>query len=232
MIGEPLPVLRGPAVREGEAEIRLDRRRAAEREADALEDADAAIEVRRRSEVRRRASCHVEADALALIREPAVVPGLRRRRGRRGRRWWWSRGGRLGRGRKALDHFAVTADRVRSVCARRVCTATAAEPVLPRTADNQVVPAAADQRVVAGISVELVVAGLAVDRVRAPRPLRTSFLGVPLTVLTVLAETPPTRAPVRTRTVAMRASLPMSLLCVGRAAFLPVAHTCECLAGS
>src|SRR6266550_9086559 len=39
-----------PAVREGEAEIRLDRRRATERETDVLEDADATIEVRRRSE--------------------------------------------------------------------------------------------------------------------------------------------------------------------------------------
>src|SRR5436309_9905182 len=59
-----------PAVREGEAEIRLDLRRATEREADVLEDADAAtIDVRRRSEARCRASGHVEADALALIRE-------------------------------------------------------------------------------------------------------------------------------------------------------------------
>src|SRR5438046_2323615 len=56
-----------PAVREGEAEIRLDRRRATEREADVLEDADATIEVRRRVEVCRRSSGHVEADALALI---------------------------------------------------------------------------------------------------------------------------------------------------------------------
>src|SRR5438094_279958 len=48
-------------------------------------------------------------------------------------------------------------------------------------------------------------------------PLRTSFLGVPLIVLTALAETPPTRAPVRTTSVAMRAILRMSLLCVGRA---------------
>ena len=71
-----------PAVREREGEIRLDRRRAGEREADVLEDADAAIEVRCRGEARRRGSGYVEADALALIRESAVVPGLRGLRGR------------------------------------------------------------------------------------------------------------------------------------------------------
>src|SRR6266540_5633885 len=221
-----------PAVREGEAEIRLDRRRAAEREADVLEDADAAIEVRRRSEVRRRAPGHVKADALALIREPAVVAGLRGRRSRRGRWSRWCRSGRRrGWGREALHHFAVTADRVGSVCARRVPAATAAEPILPRTADNQVVAVSSDQRVVARISVELVVAGVAVDRVRALGPSEDVVLGRAVDRPDRACGDTPDESPGQDENRRHESKLAHVTPLRWSRGPLRIAHTCECPAG-
>src|SRR5256885_4214124 len=86
-----------PVVREGEAEIRLDRRRAAETETEIRERGAAAVDVRGRLEVGDRRRAGVETDALPLIREPAVVPGLRGRPRRWRRR---RRGCGLGRGRR------------------------------------------------------------------------------------------------------------------------------------
>src|SRR5690242_2833392 len=81
-----LRIARAPkrsVVLEREAEIGLDRRRVAERETQIRDPDVAAIDVGGRLDVRDPVAVDVEADALALVREPAIVAGLRGRPGSR-----------------------------------------------------------------------------------------------------------------------------------------------------